>query len=120
MRKTLKFSAYTVLLGLIIGGLYLANLFLMRPVSLDHYLAKNLVVDMFDSPETITHLGLVDRFNWLTQHNSKLSLDGLEKIESDLQKAVDRRRLIASYPPDSLSHRQRITQKIALFDLDNE
>ncbi len=120
MRKILKFSAYTVLLGLIIGGLYLANLFLMRPVSLDHYLAKNLVVDMFDSPETITHLGLVDRFNWLTQHNSKLSLDGLEKIESDLQKAVDRRRLIASYPPDSLSHRQRITQKIALFDLDNE
>ena len=120
MRKILKFSAYSVLLGLIVGGLYLANLFFMRPVSIDHYLAKNLLVDMFDSPETITHLGLVDSFNWLTQHNSKLSLDGLDKIESDLQKAVDRRRLIASYPPDSLSHRQRITQKIALFDLDNE
>ena len=120
MRKILKFSAYLFLLGLIVGALYLLNLFFMRPVSMDHYLAKNLLIDLLDSPETITHLGLVDRFNWLTRHNAKLSLHDIEKIESDLQKAVDRRRLIASYTPDSLSNRQRITQKIALFDLDNE
>ena len=80
MRKIVRFSAYSLLMGLIVGALYLTNLFFMRPVSIDHYLAKNLLVDMFDSPETITHLGLVDGFNWLTQHNSKLSLYGLEKI----------------------------------------
>ena len=120
MHKMVRFSAYSLLLGLIVGALYLTNLFFMRPVSIDHYLAKNLLVDMFDSPETITHLGLVDGFNWLTQHNSKLSLYNLEMIEADFQKAVDRRRLIGSYPPADLSDHQRITQKIALFDLDNE
>ena len=88
MHKMVRFSAYSLLLGLIVGALYLTNLFFMRPVSIDHYLAKNLLVDMFDSPETITHLGLVDGFNWLTQHNSKLSLYNLEKIEADFQKAA--------------------------------
>ena len=120
MHKLYRFSAYSVVLALIVGVLYLTNLFFMRPFSIDHYLAKNLLVDMFDSPETITHLGMVDGFNWLTRHNSKLSRYDIEEIESDLQEAIDRRRLIASYDVDGLSPSQRITRKIALFDLDNE
>ena len=103
-----------------VAVMYLTNLFFMRPVSIDHYLAKNLLVDMFDSPETITHLGLVDGFNWLTRHNSKLSRYDIEEIESDLEKAIDRRRVIASYDVDGLSPSQRVTQQIALFDVDNE
>ena len=85
MHKLYRFSAYSVVLALIVGVLYLTNLFFMRPFSIDHYLAKNLLVDMFDSPETITHLGMVDGFNWLTRHNSKLSRYDIEEIESDLQ-----------------------------------
>ena len=103
-----------------VAVMYLTNLFFMRPVSIDHYLAKNLLVDMFDSPETITHLGLVDGFNWLTRHNSKLSRYDIEEIESGLEKAIDRRRVIASYDVDGLSPSQRVTQQIALFDVDNE
>ena len=46
----------------------------MKPVSIDHYLGKELVMNLTDSPEELTYVGILDRFNWLTNHNSKLSI----------------------------------------------
>ena len=40
MRKILKFLKYTVITFITIFGLYLINLFLMKPISIDHYLGK--------------------------------------------------------------------------------
>ena len=43
----------------------------MKPFSIDHYLGKELVLDLTGSPEELTYVGILDRFNWLTNHNSK-------------------------------------------------
>ena len=56
MKKLLKYVGYIVLSGLAVVSLYLVNLFLMKPYSIDHYLAKELTVSLLDSPEFCPHL----------------------------------------------------------------
>ena len=54
--------------------LYLMNLFSTKPYSLDHFLAKELIVSMTESPEYMTYLGLFDNFDFVTLSTIKNSL----------------------------------------------
>ena len=118
--KILRWAAYLFAIFLLVCSAYLVNLFFMKPFSLDHYLAKNLVVRFIDTPEGLTYLGVVDKFNWITGHLSQLSIKGKDDIFEEVQKAKDQRSIISSYETSDLSGEQRITQKIALFSLENE
>ena len=117
MKKFLKAALYSLGLLLLVGVIYLSNLFLFKPFSLDHYLAKELISEMLDSPESLTYLGVIDRFNWVTNHQSKISISGLEDLEEDLIDAKNSRATLLSYDDKSLSEQQKITRKIAVFDL---
>ena len=74
---------------------------------------------MIDSPESLTYLGVVDRFNWLTNHQSKISITGLSDMEEDLADAKKLKALLLSYKNESLSEQQKITKEIAVFDASN-
>ena len=119
MKKFLKAALYSLGLFLLVGVIYLSNLFLFKPFSLDHYLAKELISEMLDSPESLTYLGVIDRFNWATNHQSKISISGLDDLEEDLIDAKNSRAMLLSYDEESLSEQQKITKKIAVFDLNN-
>ena len=60
MRKFFKWVGYSIAVALALGMLYLGNLFLMKPLSLDHYLGKEVVLEFLDSPEALTYMGIVD------------------------------------------------------------
>ena len=119
MKKLFKGLLYSFGLLLIVGIFYLVNLFLFKPFSLDHYLAKELILEMVDSPESLTYLGVVDKFNWLTNHQSKISISGLSDMEEDLIDAKKLKARLLSYENESLSEQQKITKKIAVFDVSN-
>ncbi len=119
MKKILKFIKYSLTLVVAISGLYLINLFLMKPISIDHYLGKEVVMEMLDSPEMLTYLGILDRFNFITNHQSKLSDDGLEELEEGLEEMKQAKKILARYDDSKLSQQQSITKKIALYDLNN-
>ena len=74
IKKILKYTKNLTLLALGLVGIYLFNLFFMKPYSIDHFLGKELVIGLVDSPEAMTYIGIFDRFNWLTGHNSNLSI----------------------------------------------
>jgi hypothetical protein len=74
MKNLLKYVGYFALSGLAVISLYLTNLFLMKPHSIDHYLAKELTLSLLDSPEFMTYIGIFDRFNAILKHNQKLAL----------------------------------------------
>ena len=103
----------------LVASLYLVNLFWMRPWSLDHYLAKELVLDAMDSPESLTYLGLVDGMNWLTNHQSELSIYTPEKLDQDLVELRRHRHLLDSFDNEFLNQEQQITKKIAIFEAEN-
>ena len=100
-------------------SLYLVNLFLMKPYSIDHYLAKKLTVSLLDSPEYMTYIGIFDPFNAILKHNQKLSIDSLEDGERDYQDTLKHLEVLKKYNPDNLTDAQKVTQKIAIFDTEN-
>jgi hypothetical protein len=87
MKKLFKYIGYLAMSSFVVMSLYLVNLFLMKPYSIDHYLAKELTVSLLDSPEYMTYIGIFDPFNAILKHNQKLSIDTLADDESDYQEA---------------------------------
>ena len=119
MAKTLKFIGYLFLLGLAIISLYMINLFAMKPYSMDHYLAKELTMSLLDSPEFMTYVGIFDKYNAFLKHNQKLSIRTLEDGDEDYQDSLDHLSMLQSYDSSKLSNIQKVTQKIAIFDTEN-
>ena len=119
MKKIIRWVIYSLGIIFTVGLVYLGNLFFFKPFSLDHYLAKELILEMLDSPESLTYLGIVDRFNWITNHQSKISITGLEDLKEDLIDSKEIKSILLSYSDDSLSEQQQITKKIAVFDVTN-
>ena len=119
MVKTLKYIGYTILLGLAIVSLYMINLFAMKPYSIDHYLAKELTMGLLDSPEFMTYIGIFDKYNAVLKHNQKLSIRTLEDGDEDYQDSLDHLAMLESYDSSKLTDIQKVTQKIAIFDTEN-
>ena len=120
MKKLFKYFGYAILGGLVVSSLYMVNLFIMRPYSIDHFLAKELVMDMVDSPEMMTYLGIFDNYNVILKHNQKLSVASLEDDDQDHADKIKRLKILNTYNSKKLSEIQKITKKIAIFDVEND
>ena len=92
----------------------------MKPFSIDHYLGKELVLDLTGSPEELTYVGILDRFNWLTNHNSKLSIPQDSDIEDGIKDTEKIIKTLYKYNDSNLSDIQKSTKKIAIFDYENQ
>jgi len=120
VKSMLKSVGYVLLVGCMGISLYAINLFLMKPYSIDHYLAKELALDTLDSPEAMTYVGIFDDYNFLLKHNQKLSIGSLEKDEEDHSKNLNQLEILQSYEPDEISSIQKVTRQIAIFDVEND
>ena len=87
IKRGFKAIGLVLVFGLSLSSLYLVNLFVMKPVSIDHFLNKELLTGLADSPEAMTYLGIFDQFNWFTKHNSKLSIPNPEDNQTDIKDA---------------------------------
>ena len=119
MRKLLKYFGYLLLSVSLVTSLYLANLFLMKPYSIDHYLAKELSMNLMESPEFMTYIGIFDPLNVILKHNQKLTIDSLEDGEDDYRDNLKHLEMLQKYNPTDLSGVQKVTRKIAIFDTEN-
>ena len=120
MKTFFKFFSAAFGLAFLVCSIYVVNLFSSKPFSLDHYLAKELIVNLVDSPEYMTYIGIVDFLNPITKHNSKLSNNTLEDSEADHIDRVKHLQILNSYTDDDLTEDQIITKKIAVFDAEND
>ncbi|MFL2717146.1 MAG: DUF885 domain-containing protein [Gammaproteobacteria bacterium] len=120
IKKILKHTGKLIAVSLGIASLYLFNLFFMKPFSIDHYLGKELVLDLTGSPEELTYVGILDRFNWLTNHNSKLSIPQDSDIEDEIKHTEKIIKTLYKYNDSNLSDIQKNTKKIAIFDYENQ
>ncbi|URQ66588.1 DUF885 domain-containing protein [SAR86 cluster bacterium] len=96
------------------------NLYSQKPVSIDHYLAKDLVKKITDSPEYMTNLGVFDNFGFIFRHNERLSVQTSDKRSEDYKHNLNRLKILQSFDKSKLSKSQKITQKIAIFDTQND
>lgn len=114
-----KYLFRLFLLTLLAMSIYLINLFFMKPFSIDHFLAKETFLEIIDSPESMTYIGIFDNYNWLTGHASKLTIPSQKKLERDKAKTRKILETLDSYEDDNLSDIQRASKKIAVFDAEN-
>ena len=119
IKKILKHMRNLLLVTLGVGSLYLINLFFMKPFSIDHFLAKELILDLASSPEELTYVGVLDDYNWLTNHNSKLSIPKETDIEDGIEHTEKTIKTLYKYDDSRLSDTQKSTKKIAIFDYEN-
>ena len=120
MKITFRYITYLIFLGVIITSLYLMNLFSKKPFSLDHFLAKELIINVLDSPEYMTYLGIFDNYGQVLGHNKKLSINSLEDSESDYRDSLQALATLKRYDVNDLTENQKITHKIAVFDTEND
>ena len=120
MKITMRYIGYLLFLGLMITSLYFMNLFSKRPLSIDHYLAKELIIGVLDSPEYMTYLGIFDDYGKILGHNKSLSIDSLEESELDYIDNLETLATLKRYDFNDLSDIQKITHKIAIFDTEND
>ena len=119
IKKILKYFKRFLVLVVGMSSLYLVNLFLMKPVSIDHFLGKELILDLIESPEALTYVGILDRFNWITGHNSKLSIPKDGDIKEDIENLEKSIKTLYKYKDSRLTDIQKNTKKIAIFDYEN-
>ena len=119
IRRGFKAIGLFFIFAISISSLYLFNLFFMKPVSIDHYLSKEVLVDLVGSPEYMTYMGVFDSLNWATNHNAELSIIGKDDIQNDIKSSQKSLKLLNKYEDNSLSDSQKITKRIAIFDIEN-
>ena len=115
-----KLTIKLVAVLLVVTALYSFNLFMMKPFSVDHYLGKELIIDLIESPEELTYVGILDRFDWITKHNSKLSIPQDDDIDNDIKQIEKVIKTLYKYDDSRLSDIQKSTKKIAIFDYENQ
>src|SRR5256885_13097935 len=71
-RRILKWTLRIVALLVVVLAIFLVNLVWFRPWSLNLYYEKVFAQVLFDEPELLSAIGLVERFG-ITGHNAKLA-----------------------------------------------
>ena len=119
LSRIIKSVGVILVWGLMLLSIYLFNLFYMKPVSIDHYLGKEIIKDLTSSPEYMTYLGIFDDLDWLTGHNSKISIPEYDDIAEDLNSEKRKLDILTRYNDKALSPLQQTTKQIAIFDTKN-
>ena len=117
--RIIKSFGFLIIWALMLVSIYLFNLFYMKPISIDHYLGKEIIKDLTSSPEYMTYLGIFDDLDWLTGHNSKISIPDYDDIAEDLSSEKRKLDILTSYNQKALSPLQQTTKQIAIFDTKN-
>jgi len=74
---------------------------------------------LLDSPEFMTYIGIFDKYNAVLKHNQKLSIRTLEDGDEDYQDSLAHLLMLKRYDSSKLTDIQKVTQKIAIFDTEN-
>jgi len=119
LSRIIKSFVFLLIWAIVLFSVYLFNLFYMKPVSIDHFLGKEIIKDLTSSPEYMTYLGIFDDLDWLTGHNAKISIPDYEDITEDLNSEKRKLDILTRYSDKALSPLQQTTKQIAIFDTEN-
>jgi uncharacterized protein (DUF885 family) len=110
-RRILKWTLRIVALLVLVAAIFLINLIWFRPWSLIHFYEKVFVQVLFEEPELLTSLGMVERFG-ITGHNGKLG----DVSPAHQQRSFDRAKKnladLRAYPIDKQTPSQRLSTHI--------
>src|SRR3989442_13383391 len=111
LKRVLKWLGAIVAVAVIALAVFIVNLIWFRPWSLNLFYEKVFAETVFDEPELLSSLGLVEQFG-ITSHNGKLS----DESPAHQQKVIDRWKKdlaqLHEYPLDRQSPSQRLSTHV--------
>jgi uncharacterized protein (DUF885 family) len=118
-RRILKWALRIVVLLVVVLAIFLINLIWFRPWSLNLYYEKVFAQVLFDEPELLSAIGLVERFG-ITGHNAKLA----DASPAHQQKFFDRAKKsledLHAYPIEKQTASQKLSTHILEWYLTRE
>lgn len=118
-KRVLKWILGIVLIAVIVIAIFLVNLIWFRPWSLNVFYEKIFAQLIFDEPELLSQLGLVEQFGF-TSHNGKLS----DESPAHQQKLIDRWKgnlaQLREYPLDRQSPSQKLSTHVLGWFLERQ
>src|SRR5688572_28052698 len=119
IRRSLKWIARIVALLLLVAAIFLVNLIWFRPWSLNLFYEKVFAQVLFEEPELLSSLGLVEQFG-ITGHNAKLG----DASPAHQQRYFDRAKKnladLRSYSLERQDSSQRLSTKILVWYISRE
>src|SRR5678815_226225 len=118
-RRILKWIGGILLLLVVVLAIFLVNLIWFRPWSLNLFYEKVFAQVLFEEPELLSALGLVEQFG-ITSHNGKLG----DESPAHQQRYFDRgKRNLAdlrAYSLDNQTPSQRLSTRILAWYIERE
>ena len=116
---TLKYGLGTVALLFLAAAIFLVNLVWFRPWSLDLFYEKVFAQVLFDEPELLSSVGLVEQFG-ITGHNGKLGDESPAHQQHRFERARHALADLHAYPLARQNASQRLSTHILEWHLERE
>jgi uncharacterized protein (DUF885 family) len=118
-RRILKWTLRIVALLVIVLAIFLVNLIWFRPWSLNLFYEKVFAQVLFEEPELLSSLGLVERFG-ITGHNGKLGDASPAHQQRYFDRAKKNLEDLHSYPLEKQNASQRLSTHILEWYISRE
>ena len=118
MRRLGKWILRLVLILVVVAAVFLINLIWFRPWSLNLFYEKVFAVVVFNEPELLTSLGLVEQFG-ITAHNGKLNDESPAHQQKVLDRFKDDLAQLKEYPLDKQTASQQLSTHVLEWFLQN-
>src|SRR6266567_3189238 len=111
LKRALKWIGAIVAVLAIVISVFLINLIWFRPWSLNLFYDKVFAEVLFDHPELLSMLGLVEQFG-ITGHNGKLDDESPEHQEREFDRWKRDLAQLRQYPLDRQSPSQKLSTRV--------
>ena len=111
LKRVLKWLGAIVAVALLAVAIFLVNLIWFRPWSLNLFYEKVFAEVLFDHPELLSMLGLVEQFG-ITSHNGKLDDESPEHQQREFDRWKRDLMQLRQYPLDHQSPSQKLSTHV--------
>src|SRR5476651_319631 len=118
-KKILKWFLGFVAVLAVVVGVFLVNLIWFRPWSLNLFYEKVFAEVVFDEPELLSSLGLVEQFG-ITSHNGKLSDESPAHQQAQFDRWKKDLAQLRQYPLDRQSPSRRLSTHVLDWFLERQ
>ena len=118
-KRVLKWLGAIIVVLVIVVTIFLTNLIWFRPWSLNLFYEKIFAEVLFDHPELLSALGLVEQFG-ITSHNGKLDDESPAQQQREFDRFKKDLTQLRQYPIDQQSQSQRLSTHVLEWFLERQ
>ena len=118
-KRVLKWLGAIIVVLVIVVAIFLTNLIWFRPWSLNLFYEKIFAEVLFDHPELLSALGLVEQFG-ITSHNGKLDDESPAQQQREFDRFKKDLTQLRQYPIDRQSQSQRLSTQVLEWFLERQ